>query len=249
MLNLTSQRAKIREGMVHIRLQMRFEKKLRRQLAKEFRRMVSEVANWYRNGGLSGIATPISKHRNRLFNILKSYYADVGMLFGRRVIQAAEEAKKFAPGHLANAIGRWFTDIADLRANELSARSKKLAVGHLQKLGSEGFSVEEVAERMEKNLSKNMPVNRAKTIARTEIHSASQFGLLAGAESLQVPMIKEWIDIGDSSTRESHRNVKPVRLHEDFNVGGHPMAFPGDPKGPVDEVVNCRCSMAFEEAA
>ena len=41
----------------------------------------------------------------------------------------------------------------------------------------------------------------------------------------------------------SHRaaNGQTVGIHEDFIVGGAALAFPGDPAGPPEEVINCRC--------
>ncbi len=85
---------------------------------------------------------------------------------------------------------------------------------------------------------------RALTIARTEAIPAFNFGSLAGYEASGVVEKMEWLDAGDSEVRESHRNVEPVVLGERFNVGGSLLRYPGDPEGPPDEIISCRCTVA-----
>lgn len=52
----------------------------------------------------------------------------------------------------------------------------------------------------------------------------------------------------DARTRETHRDAdgQRVRVGEPFTVGDAKLDYPGDPVGPPGEVINCRCSMAFD---
>lgn len=115
-----------------------------------------------------------------------------------------------------------------------------------------GASVEEVAQKVDAALdwtsSENWP-NRARVIARTEVTRAMNAGVQgAGAEMSRVTgriLNKTWHAHNDDRTRTDHRLVdgQTVPFHQMFQVGAWNMRFPGDPDGPADEVINCRCHM------
>lgn len=90
---------------------------------------------------------------------------------------------------------------------------------------------------------------RADTIARTEIVGAFNQGHLAGAQAFGAfgPVEKVWVNTHDGRTRETHvkagDQVQPMA--EPFLVGGSRLNMPGDPSGPAEEVINCRCTATF----
>lgn len=92
--------------------------------------------------------------------------------------------------------------------------------------------------------------NRARTVARTETIGAVNAGVFRSAE-LEAEQrgdpapFKVWISTEDQRTRSSHMEADQQRtlMHEPFRVGGARLLFPGDPRGPGSEVINCRCSM------
>lgn len=92
--------------------------------------------------------------------------------------------------------------------------------------------------------------NRAMTVARTETMGAVNAGIFRAAQlEAQVrgdpAPFKQWISTEDKRTRPTHVAADKQRtlLSEPFRVGGAPLMFPGDPRGPAQEVINCRCSM------
>ncbi len=56
---------------------------------------------------------------------------------------------------------------------------------------------------------------------------------------------KVWVSTIDKRTRPTHRmaDKQRVGIFEPFIVGGFPLRFPGDPSGPPQETINCRCSL------
>jgi uncharacterized protein with gpF-like domain len=54
-----------------------------------------------------------------------------------------------------------------------------------------------------------------------------------------------WLSTVDSRTRPTHVAADQQRtlLTSPFIVGGAQLLFPGDPTGPADEVIQCRCTM------
>lgn len=54
---------------------------------------------------------------------------------------------------------------------------------------------------------------------------------------------KRWVTMHDASVRPEHRALdgQIVPVGATFNLGGHDLRFPGDPVGPPDLWINCRC--------
>lgn len=115
-----------------------------------------------------------------------------------------------------------------------------------------GESKEQIADRVDHVLdytnSERWP-NRARVIAQTETTRAYGAGTLAaGLEQSRVTgrlLRKRWDTEQDSKVRTSHREVDgEVRdLGMPFYVDGVPLQFPGDPIGPPESVINCRCDL------
>lgn len=91
--------------------------------------------------------------------------------------------------------------------------------------------------------------SRAESIARTEVVSASNEGLLAAASETSLTLQKTWVATEDDRTRADHAEAdgQSVGLAETFDVGGEAMQFPGDPDASAEQVINCRCVMFFED--
>lgn len=72
--------------------------------------------------------------------------------------------------------------------------------------------------------------------------TATNTGLIDGMTQTGVGK-KQWVSQKDVYTRESHAAAHGQTVSRDdaFVVGGALLRFPGDPLGPDDEVINCRC--------
>lgn len=113
----------------------------------------------------------------------------------------------------------------------------------------EGESINDLARRV-RGVFTEADRARSITIARTEVLGASNAGSIAGYEHAGVGF-KGWLATPDDRTRDSHHEAdgQVVALNSEFMVGGARLAFPGDPSGPAEEVINCRCTTIPEEAA
>lgn len=99
---------------------------------------------------------------------------------------------------------------------------------------------------------------RATVIARTEVIAASNAGSINQIRLVGLTGTKEWLATMDTRTRCSHLQAdgQSVGIQDKFKVGGAPcgvaeadLDFPGDPTGPPEEIIQCRCSMAFDLVA
>jgi hypothetical protein len=58
-----------------------------------------------------------------------------------------------------------------------------------------------------------------------------------------------WLSTDDHRTRSTHEEAdgQRVPLNSPFIVGGFELAFPGDPSGPPQEIIQCRCTALLVE--
>lgn len=107
-----------------------------------------------------------------------------------------------------------------------------------------------------KELAKNIntvlggqSLNRAKTIARTEVVKASSWSQQRAAKSTGKRLEKEWVSQRDGVVREAHFILDNQRVPADsfYLYNGIKLDFPADPKAPAALTVNCRCTEAYIE--
>jgi hypothetical protein len=118
---------------------------------------------------------------------------------------------------------------------------------------TEGLALERVRDEIQLILTATGTPhwrNRAMTVARTETIGAVNAGIFRGAQLEaevrgDVAPFLQWISTADERTRPSHLAADKQRtlLGQPFTVGGAQLLFPGDPRGPAQEVINCRCSI------
>lgn len=114
----------------------------------------------------------------------------------------------------------------------------------------------EQIDRMVDAYHRRSLIARSETIARTEmLRTASAARDEAFRQTLEQAEIdpgeavKTWRSTGDHRTRHSHRalNGQSVGIDEAFrSPSGASLRFPGDPMAPASEIVNCRCTLAYE---
>ena len=118
----------------------------------------------------------------------------------------------------------------------------------------EGWGADQLAREIKKALlTDGIEMNqwRALRIARTEVVSASNKGAMEGARKTGYAMLKFWIATYDNRTRDTHLTVEeqnPKEMDEVFRVGEAEMMEPGEAVNGdfPEEIINCRCSVAFE---
>lgn len=122
---------------------------------------------------------------------------------------------------------------------------------------AEGWSIPETAAAIDEVLSPANPYwrNRATTVARTTTIGALNAGRTDSFQAVNraLPDIvfeQQWVATLDARVRPSHRRADAQRVPVGglFSVGGALLRFPGDPTGPPEEVINCRCTPILVES-
>jgi hypothetical protein len=193
-------------------------------------------------------------------------------LFDQRNIAAAAIFLKV----ILDALKRRGLDLEDLSPTqqatftasfwlEMKSWSLKHAANHVTKVNAttksvinriinrgleEGWTNQEIATKI-KRIGAISNSHRAKKIARTETHTASNHSLIHSMLQYQhnsnTEWLKEWFATKDDRTRIPHRlaDGEKKELNDFFIRTGEPMMYPGDPRGSAWNIVYCRCVTLF----
>lgn len=170
--------------------------------------------------------------------MISSWLKRASLLFGRQVI---EYLTKSSYDQFEADVLRWISEHSLARAKRLQESLTRKAQMVLAEAHRLGLGERETAKRLMAAVGGTM--FDALRMARTEIHTAANTGADIAARSTEIDMIKEWACTEDDRTRQSHldANGQQVEMDEYFSVGSSQLMYPGDPNGPAEEVINCRC--------
>jgi hypothetical protein len=143
------------------------------------------------------------------------------------------------------------------KISTITSTSKDKILGIIQDLITEGelqgWGVDRITSELYRNVGKNLRGNgyaRAKAIAQTEMISASNRAAEMAAESTGYQYKKFWSTSGLPGIRPTHidaenysNEVNGLMPNQVFPNG---LLYPGDPSGPPEEVINCRCVVLHE---
>lgn len=138
-----------------------------------------------------------------------------------------------------------------MKAETLTQTSVDKLIKIISKGIEKGKSQSEIADLIKTNLN-GISDWRARTIARTEVHTAASWASQETAVHSGREMVKSWQSVDDERTREDHSDAtndpdnQNIGLDEDFTVGDSTLAYPGDPFGPPEQTINCRCCVIYE---
>lgn len=168
--------------------------------------------------------------------------AEAGRLIAFRDLQGFGLSVSFT------TFDQWTRDRIRTKAYQFSEDTARRIIGdvaaNLAKSYEEGLGIDDAAERLRNEFS-NIQDHRLRTIARTEIQTAQNEGIMETLREMNV-RYKQWLTARDHRVRRIppdkadhvvlHGQV--VRLEERFSNG---LLFPGDRLGPIEEWINCRC--------
>ena len=229
------------------RLVLRYE----RRIMREIRRAMREAAN--NPADLSNI---ISGHRNRLQSMLTDMWMTTGRQFSEHILNGISKSTT-SPGAIKRAqvsptqvmdgaMREWVHTYGLVKITQIT-ETTSADIGVIIQSGiAQGLGEREIG-KMIRAVAITKSASRAATIARTETHAASQASAQLSAEATGLDMRRQWAASGGDRTRETHAAAdgQIVGMQEPFTVGGAELMYPGDPSGPAEEVINCRCAVAF----
>lgn len=146
----------------------------------------------------------------------------------------------------------WLRSYSLLKATTIARHQQARARKILEKIVEEGLGEEQGAIRLQQLLGDNYARFAATRVVRTEVHTAvnraTQLSTVATTNETGIKFNKVWISTEDSRTRPTHdaADGQTVPTEKPFIVGGVELMYPGDPDGPANEIINCRCQALYE---
>lgn len=235
----------------------RQERIMQKQMRRALNAFILKYARIYQRSAANLVESLLKKeHQDRIEGILAKRYKFIIPHFS-----------KFALDNFRDEITKAEADILINQQDELTqayiqqfalAKSATIATTSVDKVKTRidkgvraGDSIGEIAGSIRSIQLIN--TSRAETIARTEVHGAANYAQLETAgkaeKEFNIKMVKEWVAVNDSRTRDPHANVDGQTVDKDanFNVNGEMMKRPLDPAASADNVINCRCAMIFRK--
>lgn len=261
MINLRTASAKRKEAARQVRLSLRLERPFADQLRKEFAKVAREASAEIRKAGDAAVA--IRHHQSRLLEIMTRHYRVIGHTFFART-RAAFGPKRsrrrrqvkgpngdvtavVAEATVTSAFDDFWPDLQRTvarKVDQISGTTRERIQARVTTGVRDGDSWSDIADGIEEAGVDSL---RAEVIAQTEAHSVAQASNVEAASGLGLALTKEWVAVEDARTRPDHAEAdgEEVGMDDMFLIGGATMAFPGDPNGPPEQVVNCRCATVF----
>jgi len=244
---------------LHLALTMAYEARLQPTIRRQLSATYKSAAREYEKGnGASGIRKALEGHRSDVYYILGGIYAKAIPAYGRLIIRQIKtavpnyETKSSLSGNsdnfFINLASSWILQEGLKRASSISDTTLDDINRILDNGLQQGLSIPEISKDI-RGLSGEFSSRRAKTIAITEVHNASMFASVQTAKATELSLIKEWASVEDSRVRPSHAAAdgQQREMNDKFTIGGARMDRPGDPTAPAAEVINCRCTLLYNE--
>lgn len=244
----------------------KWQKAFESELKKAEKKQLAKVKRYYKDQYFKGVNSFLSDgqttfqllfYTGDIIKIYRDLYEDIGLQFAKWYAKGFDKYIKKGVDP-SQYVSQWQNTFAALgsavgaeRVTLVSGTAKATLVKITQQLMTDiDFQNSGIDEktRILRNQFTNYSTFQAERLVRTEATNAANFATMASAETIfpAEDLQKEWIAATDERTRTTHReaNGKVVNQKDTFNVGGSQMLYPGDPRGPAKEVINCRCSIA-----
>ena len=193
---------------------------------------------------------------NDFYKILSNHYRAVITASGERLIKQRETKQESA---IDLAVAKYIQNVTANKVADISQTTRKQIKQSIKKGIADGESIPIIAKNIRQNNA--FQPYRATMIARTETHSAMNYGNDEISKSLDFEKpVKTWNSALDVRTRSWHRamNGTTVARDEMFKVltpvaGGafteRSMSYTGDMNGGALNVINCRCFTLYYDSA
>jgi hypothetical protein len=248
------QRQRAMDDAIQSRMSAKFENRLRIELAKTVR----QVADAYEKRGELAISQAIDDRKLSTAQAFATNYRTVAAFFGKRLLKeakshpGAEVTKAGIMDIFNDALEMFITEWVARRVTQIDRTTENQIRTVIRNGQAEGLSVPEIGKNI-RDYAAPMSATRANIIARTETHTAANYGAQEAAQLTGLKMRKEWVSAQDERTRTSppdefdhaEADGQVVDMNEAFTVSGEQLMFPGDPGASAGNLINCRCAVVY----
>lgn len=245
--------------MQHVEAFQRMQDSFVPDAIKSINKAIDKQVNAAADAVASGAdwTSAVDRNSDAMMQAFREIYSVVFPYFAGQFYNAVEsKTKDFGPDDLATwetLVEDWLSVSGAQKVTQVDAYTKSVIAQVISnayaidpetggRLGR--LSALETAKLLQEKFG-DMKAYRAERIARTEINSAANWGHSEGAKSISantgLQLRKTWMAVADNRTRDSHSEIDGEEVMDDqtFSNG---LRFPGDPTGPSEEIIQCRCT-------
>lgn len=244
-----------RELAIQLALMARIEAKFARTIRRQINQsMKAGIDQYEKDGSDFGVEAVVRSYNSQIQSSIAADWRSAAETFGNRILDAGKKSKRIEVkldlgdvfGQSVNDFIRTYTATKVRQISQTTVRQIRAAISAGE---VEGLGVREIARQIRDRVPSIARV-RSEVIARTETHTAANYGASEAALATGLELRKEWLAAEDDRTREDHAlaDGQIVGMAEMFEVGDIFMKYPGDPSAPPEQVINCRCSVGYLEA-
>jgi hypothetical protein len=214
---------------------------------------------------LTSEVLPARGFREKLEAAYREMITAATVSFGMRIWQQGkahglvfEKKQDFAEIMLFAAMKYLAREVIRKRIDGVEMETRMNIIRAIARGYVDGIGQNEIANRI-MEIAPRISENRAKLIARTEVHGAANYGSLEAAKQTGVTTKKEWLSAADERTRSfdagdewDHASFDGTTVGNDESFAftsakgqSDSLMYPGDPSGAAGNVINCRCTLAF----
>lgn len=252
-LNLRTEEERHAEWLIQMKMLDAFERSLKVAIFQILKKQARKSAEAFKDDGVTGVSISLRNHAVEISQILRASYITTGQAFGERIfdnipkhIVGGREVKDrdgfFEVGLISWIEANTAAKVAAIAATTRDDIIRAIALGE-----QDNLTINQIAEKITNETGGVIAETRATSIAVTETHSAAMAANDIAAEATGLQLQRKWLSARDGATRDSHfRADGQLRgMKEFFDVGGAKLLRPGDPAGPPEETINCRCIVDY----
>jgi len=260
------QREQALQELMILRLSQQFERRLAREIARAMRAAAKALTD----GRISPADQIREKHTLRIERLLSTLYRTAmqamaeHMTGTQRSWRGKIESKNLdevEPTEVTDRLmQRWMAEVGARKITQITRTTQDDIHRVINRGIRDGLSEREIAKLI-RDQAPTKSASRAQTIARTEVHAASQASAQSVAEASGLDMVRVWVSSKGERTRTiadgaqfdhlaadgQRRGMSEPFLIEGVN-GDEELLYPGDPSGSPANVINCRCAVVMELA-
>lgn len=239
------------------RTRLPWERQLKSLAKSQLDKDVENLASAYEQDGEQGIRDQDLSMRvawkQLMYTFAVTLVKEVGTAFFN---QLTDNGKAASPGETVGEEFYWESlDILDtlddwtiIRGGKIAETTLNTVLDIVASSAAEGMSVTDIAKAIRDIF--DTTTYRSTLISRTEVVGFHNFAHTKAAEQSEVVDSKMWVSSGDDRVRPTHVDIDgtEVSLDEKFEVGNSSLSFPGDPNGDPEEIVQCRCALAYNKS-
>ena len=140
--------------------------------------------------------------------------------------------------------------VKDMDAGKDAAWQRKIISGEIARSILAGSDIPTIAKNLAEKLGRDNDASmmRWARTAMTGAQNAGRIERMQEAEEMGIKVLKVWIAVLDSRTRDAHAELDGIAIpvNEAFHNSAGTIRFPGDPAASAENTWNCRCALGYE---